>query len=1071
MAISAFIYFARPLYLPDALFIKQLESRLSAAFGMQLEIGGGSFRLLRDARLEDIAWCDSTGHEVLTIDTLYIRYKLTSLLNRTLIIDNLSVVHPRYYYKFTQESVKNISPTSLTTPEETGLDSSQNSNVPVPPDLFFQLPVRLEIVALEVVNGEIGFATNSTELDAEILSKSISISGENIYFKDSQDFFAQYNIENHDSLEMILCNETLKIRAKSPFSLLVEGQLSPTQCPVKIRTKLQPLIKTNRSENADREFSFPELSLSAKVGLRNYRNLLIEEMQIQLGTDANISAGGEIKDIFGNPEFVLEIIESQASIEHAMSIYEDISELMGWDTKLEETSASGIFKIYRSNLKGNINGGDPEILLSLICEIVDASLSDDDMVLELDGIGVKITGEGCIFPIEKFGVETEIGAEIESILLPNIKNDIYKLSGMRIDIDAGVDEGWRNPRFGIDWAGSVAGDLNSQGHIVIRADSLNLREPFDSPELYAEGGGSVEKIRLTDLLSEQFAGEFSSAFEFKYKELNNIDFSMGLFCPDLQVRYMDDILSFPPLMARTSSRLAISPDLDRVEAAEFSMDTPPYLNGDFSAFIADDGSWAIRDLSINFDLGEICTLFRPFLRGRVEGFRMGGSAILSGKLQGELGSGGFSVEQNLIVHGDAMTVKLPDYEIEMDSIALKATLRGDLDQVATSGELSIGSALWTDHREEAYHQVAATWENTIDIPQKVVEGWIGVRSEELGLNSVLEGKYQLTDDGNRIDGVYKVGFDRGESVNIFDGLNISGNLATDGEITYSSDSDMYIKGNIDCQKMNINYADEFEAKDFDLFLPYSFSIPVDAEEENIAGKQKSSGYIPDPVIYGANEHLFMAGDPHGKVKCDILKIGEYEGSNLEGTLVCRNNMLESPGVSASAYEGDLHGSFSIDFTNIDLDSLRYQIQLSALELNTALLPGTKDRNRKDSKISAFARVRGQGLDWQENFNIEGSLDITRIGRQVADNLLTFVDPDQSNPSIQTYRKYLKRGWGVKLFSFEVKDDFVYTSIIPAKPPISKPDMFLLSRLIGMGKSVTFGRVPVKFFLSRPNVTD
>lgn len=150
---------------------------------------------------------------------------------------------------------------------------------------------------------------------------------------------------------------------------------------------------------------------------------------------------------------------------------------------------------------------------------------------------------------------------------------------------------------------------------------------------------------------------------------------------------------------------------------------------------------------------------------------------------------------------------------------------------------------------------------------------------------------------------------------------------------------------------------------------------------------------------------------------------------------------------------------------IRADSLKYQIQISAQRINSARLPGVKPRSvGEDALITAFARFGGQGLGRQEKSSLEGSLNITQIGREVAQNLLTFMDPEEHDPSIQTYRRYLRRGWGVKVFSFEVKDDFVYASLTPAKPPITKPDMFIVSRLIGLGSSVTFSRVPLKFFL-------
>jgi len=226
------------------------------------------------------------------------------------------------------------------------------------------------------------------------------------------------------------------------------------------------------------------------------------------------------------------------------------------------------------------------------------------------------------------------------------------------------------------------------------------------------------------------------------------------------------------------------------------------------------------------------------------------------------------------------------------------------------------------------------------------------------------------------------------------------------------------------------------------------------------------------VLFSAFEHQFPAGKNDGFLRCKQVKAGGYRLENVEGFLSDEPGKFTVPRFSLDAYSGKVVGSAGIEFGTLHPDSVGYWIQVAAQGVNSALLPSIETQKggkpnflKGDAEISAFAHFQGRGFNRESSTNLMGGLAITRIGRRVADNLLKFLDPDQMDPSIQTYRSYLKRGWGVRVFSFDIKDDFVYASITPTRPPITQLDMFILSRLIGLGKSINFGRVPLKFFLT------
>jgi hypothetical protein len=261
------------------------------------------------------------------------------------------------------------------------------------------------------------------------------------------------------------------------------------------------------------------------------------------------------------------------------------------------------------------------------------------------------------------------------------------------------------------------------------------------------------------------------------------------------------------------------------------------------------------------------------------------------------------------------------------------------------------------------------------------------------------------------------------------------------------------------------YADEVAFAELDFRLPVALRLKRNAVTEIICENKMTASAATDPVRFAAQEHLYPLGRSYGQFACRTLRLADYRLNNVAGIWRAEGGLISVPRISIDAYEGIVQGALSLRANALSPDSLEYWLRCSGLGLNTAKLPGARDKEGEDSQISAFARLSGKGIDLNKQFTLQGSLDITHIGRGVADNILRFLDPNQSDPSIQTYRSYIKRGWGVKVFSFNVKDDFVYASITPSRPPISRLDMFILSRLIGIGKSITFGRVPLRFFLT------
>jgi len=123
-----------------------------------------------------------------------------------------------------------------------------------------------------------------------------------------------------------------------------------------------------------------------------------------------------------------------------------------------------------------------------------------------------------------------------------------------------------------------------------------------------------------------------------------------------------------------------------------------------------------------------------------------------------------------------------------------------------------------------------------------------------------------------------------------------------------------------------------------------------------------------------------------------------------------------------------------------------------------------EQNPEESVICADAHLTIDGIPASPNFDMEGNIDITRIGRGVAVDLLQIMDPEGKDDGIQSTKQYLQQGWGVKVFSFAVRDGFVYSYIVPSAPPPSRLHMYLASKIVRLPPQIAYGRIPLKFLL-------
>ena len=238
--------------------------------------------------------------------------------------------------------------------------------------------------------------------------------------------------------------------------------------------------------------------------------------------------------------------------------------------------------------------------------------------------------------------------------------------------------------------------------------------------------------------------------------------------------------------------------------------------------------------------------------------------------------------------------------------------------------------------------------------------------------------------------------------------------------------------------------------------------PVHRGHLAVAGAAKDSLGLDRVLLIPAGQPLLKSPYPvtPASQRLEMLRLAlagkpGYEVSDVDVDLAYQNSALDMPRFVLSAYDGNLGGHARLDLGTGDPEGVAYQVKAQLAGINSARLPRVRRGGEAGSELCANMEFAGKGIDPRRRFDVEGSLHITKIERRVAENLLMLMDPKETDKSIQNMRRLMRRGWGMKSFSFATKHGFVYPSIVPVKPwyaPFSLP------------KSLDFPRMPLKFFL-------
>ncbi|RJP77096.1 MAG: hypothetical protein C4524_08795 [Candidatus Zixiibacteriota bacterium] len=1043
----------RPLWLPDAFLIRIGSDKLEAATGYRLEAGDGRVRFHR-LDLSDITLHDTTGQVVITASRLEIRWRVLPLLQRRLVIRSLELDRPHIALAPFLHPPPEQFPQPV--PEDTA-SISQPAPAPSSPDAF---PLEIYLQRLDITRAALRLEQDG--LAARIGGLDLSLREARI--RSSRDYRAGLTMSLDDSLYLRWQRDSVTVDLACAAALELSASTEHDSGRARLALRLVPRLQAGMAAAARQDVPLPDVTLTAAAVFTPAGAILADSLALEFDGRPALRASARV-DLPGR-RLDLEVTEGRVNLAEAWEILGRWQSVRGDQHGRERPRLAGDLALRECSLGLSLDPARPDLAVVLRGGLEGLSYRDPEAGLSLEGLGLNAFFRGRLFPLAWAHVDAGLDLSLRSLAVDHPGGAVMAVDQFDLGVAVKVDSGLAHPEAQLVWEGNGPWGAANRGSFAAVAERLDTTRWTASPGLLVEGSAALAGLNLAAAPAPGFEGLLDAALDLTARGLEDVTARVTLEGRETALKLSQRDLPLTGLALAADLAGSLSEDFASLRWREIHATLPPYASLDGAGRFGRSG-WALDTLRATLTTEPLLEFIRPLLPPDLAAAALSGSLTLAGRAKSAPAWGtGLAWHGDLALTGAGLAFDLPAWGVSGDSVELGATASGDGNLLAVEAETWAGNLYLPRMRQAPFRHAGAGLRGQLRDGTRLQDAFAWAESREMHLDAQGYGELEPADTGLAGRWEVQIQLRADDPVQPLDSLWVEGRA--DAAIILDLPV-ATLQGHLRSDSLALQWGQDVRLEGLRLRLPLDRGrLPADGANRALSDPLPPE--LTDPALYSAWQHRLSASPEAGSIRLERVESGEYRMQHLDGRLHLLNNRLILPRFSLEAYGGSLLGSAWMEFSALHPDSVRWGVRGSAERINTSLLPGIASSvTGAEGEIGAFGHFQGRGFD-PAGMALEGGLDITRIGRQVADNLLRFLDPEETDPSIQTYRGYLRRGWGVRVFSFTVKDDFVYAALTPAKPPFSQLDMFLVSRLVGLGRSVTFGRVPLRFFLQRPGAS-
>ena len=284
-----------------------------------------------------------------------------------------------------------------------------------------------------------------------------------------------------------------------------------------------------------------------------------------------------------------------------------------------------------------------------------------------------------------------------------------------------------------------------------------------------------------------------------------------------------------------------------------------------------------------------------------------------------------------------------------------------------------------------------------------------------------------------------------EKVDLLKGVNASGGVSFRGGIKSPKEKEVELNGGLKFDHLFISYQDRASVND------------LNGEITMIQGVRYVKGVELITEQEGAallRSTLYDLMRPYMKKGYDLMlksaSFDEYEIGPLNMDIACNKGNLLIDRYDLSLFGGGIVGSVHAAYVN-GMPEYSFYSNIAGIRFDR-IFKGSK--GGEDVQVNADINLKGKGTD------IEGDVNVTRIGKDILDRALLRLDPTEINPQIVDIRSKLNTlGWVPKEVSIWIRHGELNLDVTLQRRG------FTLLNIVGLEK-IPIRRVPLGYLIKK-----
>ncbi|MEE9553759.1 MAG: hypothetical protein V3W18_05625 [candidate division Zixibacteria bacterium] len=327
-----------------------------------------------------------------------------------------------------------------------------------------------------------------------------------------------------------------------------------------------------------------------------------------------------------------------------------------------------------------------------------------------------------------------------------------------------------------------------------------------------------------------------------------------------------------------------------------------------------------------------------------------------------------------------------------------------------------------------------------------------------------------------IDGVdysnfnLKIDFQSDEPVAINSMISVNGKIYSEVTIKQLGEV-LKFDGTLGLDNVTLTSVNDFYCVGLKGDFPYSGSLNL---SDSLFVKRAGEATI-NRSTFRRNRRAEMESG-YGTITAEIVSFGDIASTNLSIALLFRDGVLEIPSLTGELLGGNLGGGIRLDLTDMnmlreypDYENIRYELSLETANLDFNQLVYGFGPHADKANLTSAAYFSGRGIVASgEDYDIEGLFHISRMGPQVIDRILDFIDPENQNPGVVQTRSLLNKkllgfinvSYKPEEFIVEIKHNSLYPGLY-----MSQPFYANLIPLMRIPMPIRYGRIPLDVILA------